>query len=565
MMKRVIKAILKPFRRIRAFDRFVVRIKNRLSKERDISDQHAECGESRISMVEQLRSCPNAESYLKQLSAFSNCIIIAAVKDTPGFHVEHTYVSMKTLGFQADIRDKHWHGYAAVIDSGKAVFETLATEANGCVAFKGNVGNVALEIVSSPWRNGNEAVITVNGLDYSVDSRGINIVVYDKMADKVIDSVCFDTHISQNPRTERKEEKERHTANIAEALKEIYDHLQDDESRMVFNYRIRYLLDNQLRHIWDMCIETDKYNGVAFPNKAPVMPLLGRLKEEEREIVFCGLIHKHEEIFDFLLYCGIKIAHYCDLDSDRPDFINQEYSIITPEELNTTYQSAVIISLSHQVKAVKKLFREKGIDETRVVGMPLLRDDVQYFGPKFMHPPKDDEIFVDGGTLNGDTISRFIKYAEKGYKEIYAFEPDPENDVKVNNHIQKKGIQNVHSINKGLWSDETMLLFSANSDGGSCINDDGSIEIPVTTIDSVVGDKKVTLIKMDIEGAELEALMGARKCIEKYAPRLTICVYHKPEDILTIPNWILQINPLYRFYLRHHYIGRTWETVLYAV
>jgi len=79
-----------------------------------------------------------------------------------------------------------------------------------------------------------------------------------------------------------------------------------------------------------------------------------------------------------------------------------------------------------------------------------------------------------------------------------------------------------------------------------------------------VSDEPVTYIKMDIEGAELNALKGAANTIKKNKPRLAICVYHKPEDILEIPVFLSELVPSYQFYLRHHsqyYI----ETVLYAV
>ena len=76
--------------------------------------------------------------------------------------------------------------------------------------------------------------------------------------------------------------------------------------------------------------------------------------------------------------------------------------------------------------------------------------------------------------------------------------------------------------------------------------------------------ERVTFIKMDIEGAELEALKGARNIITKYRPKLAICLYHKPEDIITIPKYIKSLLPEYKLYVRH-YSNNTGEFVLYAV
>ena len=69
---------------------------------------------------------------------------------------------------------------------------------------------------------------------------------------------------------------------------------------------------------------------------------------------------------------------------------------------------------------------------------------------------------------------------------------------------------------------------------------------------------------MDIEGSELEALKGAAETIKKWRPKLAISIYHKYEDIIEIPEYILSIVPDYSFYIRH-YSSDIWETVLYAI
>ena len=85
----------------------------------------------------------------------------------------------------------------------------------------------------------------------------------------------------------------------------------------------------------------------------------------------------------------------------------------------------------------------------------------------------------------------------------------------------------------------------------------------VVSIDDMVGDDKVTFIKMDIEGAEMEALEGAKQTIERNRPKLAISIYHKEEDLWEIPFYILSKYPWYKIYMRH-YTLTTNETVLYA-
>lgn len=72
------------------------------------------------------------------------------------------------------------------------------------------------------------------------------------------------------------------------------------------------------------------------------------------------------------------------------------------------------------------------------------------------------------------------------------------------------------------------------------------------------------LIKMDVEGAELESLKGAKNTILKYKPQLAICIYHSDEDMLSIAEYIHNLVPEYKMYVRHHTCN-TGDTVLYGI
>lgn len=90
------------------------------------------------------------------------------------------------------------------------------------------------------------------------------------------------------------------------------------------------------------------------------------------------------------------------------------------------------------------------------------------------------------------------------------------------------------------------------------------VKIPVTSLDYSLEGRKVTYIKKDIEGSELEALKGAKRIIKEQHPKLAICVYHKLEDIWTLPELILRYHPDYKLYVRH-YLTDILDTVLYVV
>ena len=73
------------------------------------------------------------------------------------------------------------------------------------------------------------------------------------------------------------------------------------------------------------------------------------------------------------------------------------------------------------------------------------------------------------------------------------------------------------------------------------------------TIDSLIPeDENVTLIKMDIEGSEYEAILGAKRVIQKNKPRLAISIYHSGEDYYRLPLLVKELVPEYKIAIRHH-------------
>lgn len=119
-------------------------------------------------------------------------------------------------------------------------------------------------------------------------------------------------------------------------------------------------------------------------------------------------------------------------------------------------------------------------------------------------------------------------------------------------------------IKAGCWSKTTQLKFKSDGSCASKMDENGNIIVDVVDLDNVVKNEKVTFIKMDIEGAEQEALMGAKKLISTYHPRMAISVYHRNDDIYEIPKMILEMDNSYTFYLRH-YTFCDADTVLYAI
>ncbi len=189
----------------------------------------------------------------------------------------------------------------------------------------------------------------------------------------------------------------------------------------------------------------------------------------------------------------------------------------------------------------------------------------QYFPVDEFLPICQDEVFVDAGGYNGETSYQFAQWTGDSYSKIYILEPDRLMAAVTREYIKIKNLQNVILLNKGAYSCETELSFHSDFlSGSSHITGDGERSIQTISIDGMLAGDRASFIKMDIEGAETEALIGAEKTITKYRPKLAISVYHNEDDLWKIPYYIRKKYPWYKLYMRH-YTTITTETVLYAV
>jgi FkbM family methyltransferase len=174
----------------------------------------------------------------------------------------------------------------------------------------------------------------------------------------------------------------------------------------------------------------------------------------------------------------------------------------------------------------------------------------------------DDEVYVDAGAFDGDTIRLFSARVRGRYARVYAFEPDPKTFAALKQNFAAE--PRVEPINAGLSCRKGILRFRGDASRGAIFAEDGGIEIDVTTIDDVVGDGRVTFIKMNIEGAEIDALNGAERTIRRWRPKLAISAYHRPSDLWRIPKLVRRFSEDYGLYLRQH-DGGVIESVLYAL
>ncbi|AEF19956.1 MULTISPECIES: FkbM family methyltransferase [unclassified Hydrogenobaculum] len=162
-----------------------------------------------------------------------------------------------------------------------------------------------------------------------------------------------------------------------------------------------------------------------------------------------------------------------------------------------------------------------------------------------------DVVFDCGANSSKDAYINCLYFAKKAGKngKVYAFEPIP----RIYNELLEdvKGFENIIPVNKGV-SDRKQTVYFKDLGGGSRIDTAGDIEVELISIDEFVKEHnipKVDFIKMDIEGAELDALKGAINTIKTFKPKLAICIYHKPEHFYEIPTFIKSIVPEYKIWL----------------
>lgn len=181
----------------------------------------------------------------------------------------------------------------------------------------------------------------------------------------------------------------------------------------------------------------------------------------------------------------------------------------------------------------------------------------QYFEP-FLNLPHHP-VFADVGGYQGETSIKFMDMYPD-YKKIYFFEPEEENLKKAKEKLAS--YQNIVYVQKGCYSDIGEIAFSIDG-SSSMICKDGNTKILLDKLDNMVSER-IDFIKMDIEGAEGDAIEGMKRTILDYHSTMAVCVYHKPDDFWKITQQVLSIRNDYKLYMRHYSPGVD-ETVMFFI
>jgi FkbM family methyltransferase len=221
---------------------------------------------------------------------------------------------------------------------------------------------------------------------------------------------------------------------------------------------------------------------------------------------------------------------------------------------------AALLDEEESIRVLYQFIKSKLTSDFTAFCMPC--DEPQYF-VKSIAFSKGYERFVDCGAYVGDSILTGLRHGVPMHS-VVCFEPDEKNFALLRKNMENcKGIQTAICFPCGVADRASKFFFTNQGTAGSHISEFGTEMIQCVSLSEALVGFHPTFIKMDVEGAEYSAILGAKKILVEDKPDLAISVYHKNDDIWRIPLLIHSIVPEYKFFLRSHGLYGV-DTVLYA-
>lgn len=226
---------------------------------------------------------------------------------------------------------------------------------------------------------------------------------------------------------------------------------------------------------------------------------------------------------------------------------------------------AAILAAASDIEKVGKLWTDSSSREAfRTQLLWRLRADFsalpppsldQYF-PTDLFRLEPGEAVFDGGAFDGDTL----RALGDRFGRAWAVEPDPDNIARLRAMLDPR----ITIVEAALGETPGEGRFHAGLGPASVLHGSAEMRVRIETVDRIVGDGRPTMLKLDIEGSELAALKGARATLGRSQPIVAVCLYHRPDDLWRIPEFLHEILPGHRLFLRaHQHDG--FELVAYAV
>lgn len=342
----------------------------------------------------------------------------------------------------------------------------------------------------------------------------------------------------------------------------VYDHLEDEISKYLFERRMKFYYTRDMSCITDIPCE---YRNLS----ADIEQFAKKLYTGTEKKVIFGvgangkvLAQTHKGLFEAF------IDNYC---TDRKEENTQLpiYSLEEYMELKGNIENVkFVISVSNPASqnSIEKQLIDNGANKENIfkVIYDWRNNCSQYFD---LFVPRMNESFVDCGCWDGGTAFRFAGWCGKlGYNKIWSFEPDKKSYEECKKVLSVLSNCEVYPYGVSDKYGKVSFLDNGNEDARIVHNneDDDNLDVIETiSLDKFLENETVTFIKMDIEGAEYDAIVGASQIIREQKPRLAISIYHNTEHMFTIPQLLLELRPDYKLYIRQYSLYAN-ETILYA-
>jgi len=237
-----------------------------------------------------------------------------------------------------------------------------------------------------------------------------------------------------------------------------------------------------------------------------------------------------------------------------PNLVNTKYDVISQKNLikHSKEKIATVYSLLADEKS-KLIFKQDLL--SRKKGKDLMPPDCvdgyqhQYFDADIISFV-DNEIFIDAGAYDGTTTEFFMRYVGKANPKSILIEPDASVYDTMVSRMSVLELGNLEFINAALWNKSGKENFRLIPGGSSQIDKSAMEQVKTVALDDLINE--ATFIKMDVEGAERQALEGAKQLIQRCNPKLSIAIYHEPDDLWEVPITINKMNPNYKLYIRKY-------------
>lgn len=309
----------------------------------------------------------------------------------------------------------------------------------------------------------------------------------------------------------------------------------------------------------DFCCDSnpDKW-GRTFCGIPCISP--SELEKYKDELAVFVTVGDFEPVLDFLAGKKFPCVHLI----YKYDLVSSDYlSRQNPDEVAAKLEEVRALLADDRSVRVFDATLDRLLDAGSAPGlMAEVCEGDQYF-PADLIRLKPDESFVDAGAFTGDTVCDFIRRTGGSFDSMHCFELNAANFEGLQSTVSTlPGAEKIFLHPEGLWNEPLDISYSVELSQSTI--GAGDAQGHVARLDDLIGDARVTFLKMDIEGAELKALEGARGTILANKPKLAICVYHHFKDLWEIPLFIKSLVPEYRIFLRHH-TKLEYETVCYAL